>query len=167
MYEKPDPSLFLNHHSLKCAGTNTFCLNTLDDLELGAWVAAGEQNSSVLLSCGAGPVELPSRGSSEPRTPCPTGIHRNLHSGMEIESEWHPGDPVCQLAAQPDHGAGSSQLVCSCQGCSTVFTWRWRHSAPTHTVCHDKLMPFWSPYPRVAALCMMYFQDQAFKHFSS
>lgn len=56
MYEKPDPSRFLNHHSLKCAGTNTFCSSTLDDLELGAWVAAGEQNSSVLLSCGAGPV---------------------------------------------------------------------------------------------------------------
>lgn len=56
MYEKPDPSRFLNHRSLKCAGTNTFCSSTLDDLELGAWVAAGEQNSSVLLSCGAGPV---------------------------------------------------------------------------------------------------------------
>lgn len=108
MYEKPDAFPFLYHHSLKCAGTNAFCSNTSDDLQLGTWVAAGEQNSSFLLSSSAAPVELPSRGNGKPRTHCPTGIQCDLcccgdHSGMEIESKWHPGDPVCQLAMQLNH----------------------------------------------------------------
>lgn len=73
MYEKPDPFLVLNHHSLKCAGTLK-CSNTLDDLQLGTWVAAGEQSSSFLLRSSAVAVELPSRGNGKPRTHCPTGI---------------------------------------------------------------------------------------------
>lgn len=65
MYETPDLFLFSHHHSLKCAGTNAFCSNTLDDLQLGTWVAAGEQNSSFLLNSGAVPAELLARGNSD------------------------------------------------------------------------------------------------------
>lgn len=65
MYETPDPFLFSHHHSLQCAGTNAFSSHTSDDLQLGTWVAAGEQNSLFLLNGGAVPAELLARGNSD------------------------------------------------------------------------------------------------------
>lgn len=87
MYEKPDPFPFLNHRCLRCAGTNAFCSNAFDDLRVGTWVAAGEQNSSFLLGSGAVPVELPSRGNSEPGPTVPLGF-RVVSAVVVTTQEW-------------------------------------------------------------------------------